>query len=103
MKEKHQRYTPEFRAEAVKLVTEQGLSQQAAANRLSIPKGTLANWVVASKAVALSSLSGSPSSSELAKENARLRKELAEARMERDILKKATAYFARESLQGTRS
>ena len=34
---------------------------------------------------------------------ARLRKELAEARMEREILKKATAYFARESLPGTRS
>ena len=34
---------------------------------------------------------------------ARLRKELAETRMERDILKKATAYFARESLPGTRS
>ena len=32
-----------------------------------------------------------------------LRKELAEARLERDILKKATAYFARESLPGTRS
>ena len=33
----------------------------------------------------------------------RLQPELAEARMERDILKKATAYFARESLPGTRS
>lgn len=69
----------------------------------SIPKGTLANWVAASKAVILASEPGSLSPSELSKENARLRKELAEARMERDILKKATAYFARESLQGTRS
>ncbi len=103
MKEHHHRYTPEFRSEAVKLVTEQGLSHQAAAKRLSIPKGTLANWVAASKTVVLSSEPGSLSSRELAKENVRLRKELAEARMERDILKKATAYFARESLQGTRS
>ena len=103
MKEHHQRYTPEFRSEAVKLVTEQGLSHQAAAKRLSIPKGTLANWVAASKTVELSSEPGSLSSRELAKENDRLRKELAEARMERDILKKATAYFAKESLQGTRS
>jgi transposase len=46
---------------------------------------------------------GARSAAELAIENARLRKELAEARMERDILKKATAYFARESLPGTRS
>jgi len=41
--------------------------------------------------------------SELEAENARLRKELSEARLERDILKKATAYFAKESLQSTRS
>jgi transposase len=39
----------------------------------------------------------------LAAENARLRKELAEAKLERDIVKKAAAYFARESLPGTRS
>ncbi len=38
-------YTPEFRAEAVKVVLEQGLSLEAAAQRLSVPKGTLANWV----------------------------------------------------------
>ncbi len=100
---KQQRYTPEFRAEAVKLVTEQGLSQQEAAKRLSIPKGTLANWVAASKASILPLGTGALSAAELAKENARLRKELAEARMEREILKKATAYFARESLPGTRS
>jgi transposase len=100
---KQQRYTPEFRAEAVKLVSEQGLSQEAAANRLSIPKGTLANWIAASKASNRPSAPGARSATELEKENARLRKELAEARMERDILKKATAYFARESLPGTRS
>jgi transposase-like protein len=49
MKKKQQRYTPEFRAEAVKLVTEQGLSQQEAAARLAIPSGTLGNWVAAAK------------------------------------------------------
>lgn len=100
---KQQRYTPEFRAEAVKLVTEQGLSQEAAANRLSIPKGTLGNWVAAFKATSYPSAPGARSAAELEIENARLRKELAEARLERDILKKATAYFARESLPGTRS
>jgi transposase len=101
---KQQRYTPEFRAEAVKLVTEQGLSQETAAKRLAIPKGTLANWIAAaSKASTRPSVAGARSAAELAAENNRLRKELAEARMERDILKKATAYFARESLPGTRS
>ena len=47
---KQQRYTPEFRAEAVKLVFEQGLSQETAANRLAIPKGTLGNWMAQAKA-----------------------------------------------------
>jgi transposase len=50
-----------------------------------------------------SSVAGAQSAVELAAENKRLRKELAEARMERDILKKATAYFARASLPGTHS
>jgi transposase len=103
MKKKNQRYNPEFKAEAVKLVTEQGLSQEEAAKRLGIPKGTMGNWVAAAKASTRPAAPGSRTPAELEEENARLRKELAEARMERDILKKATAYFARESLPGTRS
>lgn len=103
-KKKQQRYTPEFRAEAVKLVTEQGLSQETAAVRLAVPKGTLANWVAAAKnSTRVTAVPGARSARDLEAENTRLRKELAEARMERDILKKATAYFARESLPGTRS
>src|ERR1700687_4343529 len=101
MKKKNQRYTSEFKAEAVKLVTEQGLSREEAATRLGIPKGTMGNWVATAKASTRSSVPGSRSAAELEEENARLRKELAEARMERDILKKGTAYFAREALPGT--
>ena len=97
--------TPEFRAEAVKLVLEQGLSLEAAAQRLSVPKGTLSNWVMAAKrGLALStSAPGSRSVAELEAKIARLRKELAVERMEKGVLKKATAYFARESLPGTRN
>ena len=103
-KKKQQRYTPEFRTEAVKLVTEQGLSQETAAGRLAVPKGTLANWVAAAKSsTRVAAVPGARSAKDLEEENTRLRKELAEARMERDILKKATEYFARESLPGTRS
>ncbi|MDH4276076.1 MAG: transposase, partial [Gammaproteobacteria bacterium] len=40
MKRQQKHYTPEFRAEAVKLVLEQGLTQEEAANRLSMPTGT---------------------------------------------------------------
>lgn len=103
---KNQSYSPEFRAEAVKLVLEQGLSQPAAARRLSIPKGTLGNWIAAAKTGTEGpgkAAAGGRSVSELESEIARLRKELTEARMERDVLKKATAYFAKESRQGTRS
>ena len=59
----HQRYTPEFRSEAVKLVTEQGLSQSVAAKRLGIPAGTLAGWISALKSSVLPS--GSLTTAEL--------------------------------------
>ena len=97
-------YTAEFRAEAVKLVFDQGLTQQEAAKRLGIPKGTLGNWMAAAKpSAAKPAAPGARTAAELEAENARLRKELAEAQMERDVLKKATAYFAKESQRGTRS
>ena len=101
--ERKQDYTPEFRAEAVKLVLNQGFSLAEAAKRLSVPKGTLTNWVSNAKGSSTATASGSRSVPELEAEVRQLRKDLVEARLERDILKKATAYFARESLQGTRS
>lgn len=89
---KQQRYTPEFKAEAVKLVLERGKQQSLAARQLGIPEGTLTTWVAAAKsATSAVSVPGIRSAAELLTENARLRKELAEARMERDILKKANA------------
>jgi transposase len=91
MSKRIKRYTPEFRAEAVKMVQEQGLKQEEAAKRLGIPKGTLAGWMSATKASTVPAAPGARTAAELEKENARLRKELAEARMERDILKKARA------------
>jgi transposase len=97
-------YTPEFRAEAVKLVLAQGLTLEEAAQRISMPKGTLANWVSAAKhGTDPKAAPGSRSVAELEADVAKLRKELAVERMEKDVLKKATAYFARESLPGTRS
>lgn len=95
---KQQKYSPEFRAEALKLLTEQGLQQSVAAKRLSIPEGTLAGWVAAAKSSTQPLAPGSRSAADLMAENVKLRKELTVAQIERDILKKATAYFARESL-----
>ncbi len=102
MNKRSKTYTAEFRAEAVKMVDEQQLTQEEAAKRLGIPKGTLAGWISNTTLARAHTVPGTRSAAELATENTRLRKELAEARMERDILKKATAYFARESLPGTR-
>jgi transposase len=97
------RYTREFRQEAVKLVIEGGLSWAEAARRLSLPTSTLANWVKAVKAGRLGDVGKSYRPlTEIEMELARAKKELAEVKMERDILKKAAAYFARESLPGTR-
>lgn len=102
-KSEKRKYTREFRAEAVKLVLEQGMTLEEASASLALPKGTLANWVSAAKRGGGAAVApGGRSVSELEAEVARLRKELANANVEVEILKKATAYFARESLPGTR-
>jgi transposase len=98
-------YTKEYRAEAVKLVLEQGLGVLDASKRLNMPLATLASWVTSAKAGRLASVDSGRKADVTAQEAEikRLQKELALVQMERDILKKATAYFAKESLQSTRS
>ena len=91
--------TAEFRIEAVKLVIEQGLSQSEVARRLDIPAQTLHNWVKLFKAGKLCQVDAKRTVpvSPLDAEVSRLKKEVAVLREERDILKKATAFFAKES------
>lgn len=97
------RYTKEFRLEAVKLITEERLPITEAARRLSLPPNTLDNWFRKHKAGKLGDVGKTYRPlTEVEMELARVKKENAELRMERDILKKAAAYFARESLPGTR-
>ncbi len=97
------KYSKEFRQEAVKLVIEEELSAPAAAKRLSLASTTLSNWVKAYKAGKLSEVGKNHRPlSEVEMENYRLKRELAEVKMERDILKKAAAYFAKESQRGAR-
>ena len=97
------RYTKEFREEAVKLVTEEKLSLPEAARRLSLAPSTLSYWVKAYKAGKLGEIGKTQRPlTEMEMELARTKKELVEVKMERDILKKAAAYFAKESLPGTR-
>jgi transposase len=97
------RYTKEFREEAVELVTEEKLSLPEAARRLSLPPSTLGNWVKQFKAGRLGEVGKTYRPlPEIEMDLARTKRELAEVKMERDILKKAAAYFAKESLPGTR-
>ena len=95
------RYTKEFREEAVRLIVEEKISCREAAHRLSLAPSTLSYWVKAYKAGKLEEIGKvQKPMTELEMELARAKKELAEVKMERDILKKAAAYFARESLHG---
>jgi len=74
------------------------------AARLSLPKSTLENWVKAAERGKLGDIGKSHRPlTELEVELARVKRELAIAQMERDTLKKAAAYFAKESLHGTRT
>ena len=97
-------YTKELREEAVKLVTEGGLSIPEVGRRLSIAPSTLRYWVTANREGKLKEVGKQQMPlTEMEMELARVKRELAEMRMERDLLKKAAAYFAKESLPGTRS
>lgn len=97
-------FTKEFKEEAVKMIVEGGLSIPEVSRRLSIPRSTLAYWVKLSKEGKLSDSSKKQKAvTEEQMEFTRLKREIVELKMERDILKKAAAYFAKESLPGTRS
>ena len=87
------RYTLEFKQEAVRLV-EGGQSIAAAARTLGVVDQTLFNWVKARRQGRLTGANSAVVSAEQM-EIARLRAELARVTMERDILGKATAYFAK--------
>ena len=97
------KYTKEFRQEAVKLVMDEKLSWGKAGRRLNLAPSTIGNWIKQSKAGTLEDIGKAYRPlTEVEIELARVKKENAELRMERDILKKAAAYFARESLPGMR-
>lgn len=88
-------YTLEFKQEAVRLVRG-GESVSWVAKSLGISVQTLHNWVKADTAGLLRDVASKPVSAEQM-EISRLKAELTRTRTERDILKKAAAYFARES------
>jgi len=94
-KGKRAQYTLEFKIEAVRLVRS-GQSVAAVSATLGVSDQTLHNWVKADLRGLLKGTAARPVSAEQM-EISRLRAELSRVKMERDILKKATAYFAKES------
>jgi transposase len=97
------RYPDEFRHEAVQMALASDESRASVARRLGVNETTLRNWVaneLAEQERAANPLSVSPSEFE---ELRRLRREVEELRVEKEILRKAAAYFAQETIRSAAS
>lgn len=103
MSKKQRKYTKEFKTEAVKLAISSS-SVSSTAKELGLPAPTLHTWVTQAKNIGEQAYAlptgekGSINVSEVLEENRALRKRLARLEQEKEILKKAAAYFAKESL-----
>ena len=95
--EKRRKFTREFKVEAVKLVRERGVSVRQAAGDLNVHENVLRKWV---KEFGTDPQHAFPGHGQMKPEQLeieRLRREVQKLKAERDILKKAAAYFAKES------
>jgi transposase len=90
-------FSPEFKREAVALVRERGVTVRQAAKDLGLHENLLRRWVKELKSDPVQAFPGRGRMKPDDAEVARLRRELAKTRTERDILKKAIAYFAKEA------
>lgn len=91
------RYSREFKVEAVKLVTERGVSAAQASRDLGVHVNVLRTWVRELRADPVHAFPGLGTQKPEDAQLARLRREVARLKMERDILKEAAAFFAKES------
>jgi transposase len=97
MTQKRKHYSKQFKIDAVKLVTEQGFNVSEAARNLGIHHSSLRHWKKEFESDGNQAFPGKGNLSSEKDELNRLRRENKRLRMERDILKKATAFFAKES------
>ena len=96
MKKKRRKYGREFKVEAVGLVTKQGYSFREAAKSLGVSANSLRVWKKAFEQEGNNAFPGNGKLSQADQEVRRLLEENRRLRMERDILKKATAFFAND-------
>ena len=92
------KFTREFKLEAVQLITERGVTVAQASRDLGVHGAVLRRWVQEGVADPQQSFPGQGRMKPEQVELARLRREVLKLKAERDILKKAAAYFAKESL-----
>ncbi len=90
-------YTPEFKAEAVRLVREDGMGVARVAASLGVDRTQVREWVKRADEAALAGTPAAATVAAMADELSRLRKEVSVLREEREILKKAAAFFAKET------
>lgn len=93
------KWPEEFRREAVELVLTSGRSVADVAASLGVSPKTLANWVRAAREAGERALDPDALSESERTELRRLRREVSDLRTEREILRKAAAYFARETMR----
>src|SRR3954453_20422315 len=91
------RFSREFKLEAVRLVRERGVSAAQAARDLDVHENVLRKWVKEFGSDPVQAFPGHGQMKPEQEEIERLRREVKKLRAERDILKKAAAYFAREA------
>ena len=87
-------YTREFKRQAIRMMTDQGLSVAEVARRLGVTEGALRTWRAAAQEHGEAAFPGHGNPTPADDELRRLRTEVQRLRAERDLLKKAAAYFA---------
>jgi transposase len=95
---KRSKYSPEFKTQAINMVLNEAKPIDEVAKSLGVHPTSIRDWIKKYKIDGTQSFTGNGNKTPAEKEISRLLKEVKELKQERDILKKATAYFAKEIL-----